>query len=114
MLRSTGPQPADDPGPADATKHLDAELGELLRDKIRGAPLLEAEFGMRVDVVPPFRQFAVEFRDPSDQLHASSSCCTFAALLPSRCSLAIRLAHGGERAIVTAGIFGRSDERWQQ
>ncbi len=102
--RIAGAQPADDTGLADAAKHLDAEFGEPLRDKIGGPLLLEAELGMGVDVVPPFRQLVVKFRDTPDDRHARLP-PSLAALSPSRWLLAIRLAHRCERAIVTAGMF---------
>src|SRR5215472_16873113 len=68
--RITGAQPANDTGLADAAKYLAAEPGELLGDEVGGALLFEPEFGMGMNVMPPFLQFVMEFRDAFDDLHA--------------------------------------------
>ena len=67
--RRAGAQPADDTRPADAAMYLVTELGQLLRDEIGGALLLEPEFGMRVDVAPPVRQIVVKFRNALNDSH---------------------------------------------
>jgi hypothetical protein len=54
---------ADDARFSDAAVHLDAERLELRRDEIRGALLLEAELGVRVQVAPPSAHLAVDFPD---------------------------------------------------
>ena len=44
----------DDAGAADALRDLvEAELAQLRRDEGAGARLLEAEFGMGVEIAPP-------------------------------------------------------------
>jgi hypothetical protein len=43
--------------------HFDAEGLQLGGDDCRGALLLEAELGMRVDVAPPRAHFALEAPD---------------------------------------------------
>src|SRR2546430_2669465 len=51
--RVADPQPADHPGLADAAMHLDAPLRQLVGDQIGGAPFLETELGVGVDVTSP-------------------------------------------------------------
>src|SRR5215471_13071614 len=87
--RIASAQPANDTGLTDAAKYLAAEPGELLGDEVGGALLFEPEFGMGMNVMPPFLQFVMEFRDAFDDLHAASR-CTFAALLLKGWFLAIR------------------------
>ena len=70
--RRAGAQPADDTRAADAAMHLVAELGELLCDEIGGPLLLEAEFGMSMDVAPPTRQVVVKFRNALNDPHRRS------------------------------------------
>ncbi len=62
MLRAAvaDAQPPDDAGAADAAMHLAAEGGKLLGHQRRRALLLEAQFGMGVDVAPPGGEVVVE------------------------------------------------------
>jgi len=52
---------------------LAAELGKLRGDQIGGAPFLEPELGMSVNVSSPTRQIVVNLRDPVYDLHCGSS-----------------------------------------
>ncbi len=72
-LRFADPQPADDTRLADAAIDLAAEVGELLGHQIGGAPLLEPEFGVGMNVAPPARQVVVNLRDAVNDLHNGSS-----------------------------------------
>lgn len=67
------PQHAHDTGLAYATMHLDAERPQFLRHEVGGAPLLETEFRMRVDVAAPTRQRVVPRHDVFNERHVSSS-----------------------------------------
>src|SRR3546814_16043477 len=49
-----GLQHSDDAGTTEAAMHLDAPFRQLGRHHVAGALLLEAEFGMGVQVAPPF------------------------------------------------------------
>ena len=51
-------QHADHAGIADAPMHLDAPFLQLLRDDVGGAMLLQAEFGMGMDVLADVGQLA--------------------------------------------------------
>ena len=62
-------QHADDAGLADLAMHGAAELGELGRDEVGGAMLLEAELGMRMQVPPPRRHLVVVRLDAIEGLH---------------------------------------------
>ena len=53
--------------------YLVTELGELLRDEIRGALLLEPELRMRVDIAPPIRQVVMKFRNALNDPHCRLS-----------------------------------------
>ena len=46
-----------------------AERREVLRDEVGGALLLEAQFGMGMDVAAAAREIVVEFLDAGDELH---------------------------------------------
>ncbi len=52
--------------------HLNAILGELLRDQIAGALLGEAELGMGVDVASDRAQLVGEFEHLGDDRHDGS------------------------------------------
>ena len=67
--RAAAAQDADDAGAADAAMHHAAEPRQPLGHQIRGAPLLEAELGMGVDVAAPLGQFVGEFADARDRRH---------------------------------------------
>jgi hypothetical protein len=86
-------QAADDAGPADAARYLEPPFGEFSGDEVRGSPLLEAEFGMGMDVAPPRRQLVVKFGDPLDDRHRT---LLFRSTQP--------LARGGEQVIVAANL----------
>src|SRR5579864_218438 len=75
--RIAGAQTPDDAGFADAASDLDAKLLELLRDELGRAGLLEAEFGLRMDVAPPAGQLVVSGDDLIDYRHIWSSYSTF-------------------------------------
>src|SRR6185437_14279441 len=71
-LRSvTLAQHADDAGAPDAVMHLAAETLELLGDERAGALFFEAELGMRVDIVPPTRQFVRKLCDARVRGHGA-------------------------------------------
>src|SRR5205823_6834457 len=70
--RSAGPQPADDPGAANAAKNLTAELREPLRNHFGSPLLLEAELGMGMDIAPPARQIIMKFHNALDDRHRRS------------------------------------------
>jgi len=53
--------------PAMTAMHLDAAGGELLGDAVGGAPLLEGELGMRVQVAAQLAQLAVVAADALDR-----------------------------------------------
>src|SRR5262249_55871354 len=78
--RVADPEPPDEAGLADPAMHLDAEALELVGDKIGGALFLEAQFGMRVDVAPPFRQLVVKAADIVDERHGSGPPCGLCTL----------------------------------
>ncbi len=59
VLRRSPRNHGDDPGLADVAVMLDAERGELARDDLDGAVLLEAQLGMRVQVAPQGGQCGV-------------------------------------------------------
>src|SRR3546814_3855931 len=59
----------DDAGTAEAAMHLDAPFRQLGRHHVAGALLLEAEFGMGVQVAPPFGHLRRELGDAVDDRH---------------------------------------------
>ena len=71
--RVADPQPADQPGLADAAMHLDAELGELAGHQVGGALLFEAELGVGMDVAAPAGQLVVKLADRIEQRHRAVS-----------------------------------------
>ncbi len=62
----TGTQRAHNAGPPDAPVNLAAERLQPLRNEFRGALLLEAQFRMSVNVLPPLGQLPVVFGDCVD------------------------------------------------
>jgi hypothetical protein len=98
-VRVADAQHADHAGLADPAMHLDAELGELRRDQVGRALLLEAELGMGVDVAPPGGQLVVELLDARDHGHGRS---------PERggavCRMAPRLAIAGAAGASLPGL----------
>ena len=58
-----GTQRAHHPGAPDAPVNLAAERLQPLRNEFRGALLLEAQFRMGVNVLPPLGQLPVVFED---------------------------------------------------
>jgi hypothetical protein len=71
--RITDPKPANDTRLADPAMDLAAELGKLRGHQIGGAPFLEPEFGMSMNVAPQARQIVVNLRDAVYDLHGGSS-----------------------------------------
>ena len=70
--RVADPQPSDEAGLADAAMHLDPKALELFGHKVGGALLLKAQFGVSVDVAPPFGQLVVKAADLVDDRHGCS------------------------------------------
>ena len=62
-------QDTDQAGAAETAMDLESPLGELARDDVAGAPLLEAQFGMGVDVAPDRLDLGAELHDAVDELH---------------------------------------------
>ena len=60
---------ADEAGLADASVHLAAELFEFVRHQVGGAPFLETEFRVGMNVAPPRRHVAVKRGDAFDNRH---------------------------------------------
>ena len=73
----------DDAGLADAGVMLDAERGELLLHDARGAMLLEAELGMRVEVTANGGEFVVPAADVVGGVHGDARFQWSAAALRS-------------------------------
>ena len=65
------PDDADHAGAADALGDLDAPFAHLGGDQRRGAMLLQAEFGMGVDVAADRGQLPVVLREPGVEVSAS-------------------------------------------
>jgi hypothetical protein len=57
--RIAAPDSADYPGPGEPAMDLAAELGELCRDQVRGAPLREGQFRVGVDIPADRRQLVL-------------------------------------------------------
>jgi hypothetical protein len=60
---------ADDAGSAEPAVHRNAPLREPRSDRLAGAHLREAQFGMRVQVAAQRADLVVELGDTVDQLH---------------------------------------------
>jgi hypothetical protein len=65
----TGSEHADHTGLTNVAMNLAAELGKLAGDELRRAVLLETEFWMRVQVLPPGSHFTVKQIDEMGNLH---------------------------------------------
>ena len=65
-------QHADDPGFADAAKHLDAPGRELFGDDARRALLFETDFRMGVEVAPDRHELIGKFENAGKRRHESS------------------------------------------
>src|SRR5579864_8256321 len=70
--RIAAPDRTDDAGRGEATMHLAAIFGELLRDQIAGALLGEAELRMGVDVATDLAQLVVSVEHLGDDRHGGS------------------------------------------
>ena len=65
-----GPEHADHAGLGHTRVHLvEAEAAQLVGDEGGGAPLLETELGMRVQIAAPGRHLVLEIADPVDDRH---------------------------------------------
>src|SRR5580700_7914457 len=106
-------QPADHPGLADAAMHLDAPLRELVGDQLRGAPFLETELGMGVDVAPPPAQLVVFGVNQVDDGHIDGVLPAARGNVGDNCELyyipgASRTMPGKHRYRIPAGLATRT------
>ena len=68
--RVADPERADDPGLGDAGGHVASELLELACHELARAMLLEAQFGVGVNVASPLGQLGLDGGDSRIDLHS--------------------------------------------
>ena len=66
-------QDAHHPRAAEAAMHLDAPFRELGGDDFTGAVFLEADLGMRVEVLPPGGHFGLQLGQPGQRGHRAQA-----------------------------------------